>query len=179
MSAMHNQSDRPSVVLRLIFETTGALLLRDVTAALYGVELLYDFVALAIGDHHRDYVFDDRFFKRSGRPLEDSELLRVRSIVTEPAPAVELDAAALPTLATALVIRQHVRFWDVDRARLSQLVDAMRRNVDRLDYADTELIARVERAGSTETGSKVFRGILSGMESLSRRIALRSVDIQW
>ncbi|MCB2230415.1 hypothetical protein KQH82_06845 [bacterium] len=170
MSASRMPAAQQSITLHLTFETESLPLLRDVTSVLYGLELLHDLVVLSTSDRYQNYSFDDRFFHRSGRPIEPSELLRVGGISLAPPLTIELQAVPVAALATVLVIVEKVRFWKLDRQMVEAEIARLRREVDRLDYSDRDLLRRFERATESEAGNKIVRGILGGMESISDRI---------
>ena len=175
MSVQRYPARQPSVTLQLTFETENPPLLRDITSILYGLELLHDFVTLATSERHQGYEFDDRFFHRSARPIESEELLCVSNVSHGSNLEVALEVVPLSALATVLVIMERISFWKLDRAKLKSEIEKLRRNVDRLDFSDRELIGKFERAAASDEGEKIVRGILGGMETIADRMRLTAV----
>lgn len=175
MSTRQYPGNNSPIVLGLTFETDLQPLLRDITSILYGIELLHDFVTLSISEHHQEYEFNDRFFNRTGRPLQATELLHVTRLSLESPLTVDLIAVPLPALATALVVVNKIGFWRFDPGRVQSEIATIRRTVDRLDYSDKELLDKVDLACETEQASKIFRAIVGGMESIAVRIRLTDI----
>ncbi|MBD3404233.1 hypothetical protein GF420_15190 [candidate division GN15 bacterium] len=162
-----------TATLRFMFETDHHPLLRDITSALYGLELLHDFAILATEDTHRGYVFDDSFWSRSKRPIASEQLIRVSALAFASPLTVDMSMTTSSGITMLLAITHFIDFWPLKREKLLLEIGKLRKIEPSPHPPDRQITERL--ASITEQGkaSRIVRGIVQGLDTLP----IRPIDV--
>src|SRR5437867_12627888 len=97
------------LLVRLEFVEGPSLPLLELSSLLYDMELVHDLGILITESRYADYHITPSFWQRSGRPLADSDRLRVRTDILASPLILEL-LAALPFEGSLMFVDvRHVR----------------------------------------------------------------------
>ena len=117
-----------SLKMTLIFSEEKEPFLLDVTSLLYDFELMHDLVLLVYSKEYSEYVFTNRFYYRTGRPLEKQHRLRAVKIVKKSPLIIEVSMAVGALWAFIQAIEK-ISNWKINKEKLRLEVEKLKLDI--------------------------------------------------
>lgn len=148
--------------LELTFDEPSDVLLSDVSALLYDLELSHDFGLLLTVPTYESYTFDRYFWYRNGRPLQVEDRVRAGRISHESPLFVEIILPTIAGLWGLIQIIQKVDTWKLEKEKLELEVRQLRRQEQRnMDAIREDYAAQFDQRLETEEKRDILRALVN------------------
>lgn len=142
----------PDIRMKLVFEEEKRPRLLDITTLLYDFELTHDFSLLLTAEEYSNYRFSGYFWRRNGRKLKSSHVLRAIRIEKRSPLTVEILIASIVVTSgsiwTLVQIIEKVANWKFNRQKLRLEIQKLEREKRRYQEHRDDLGEKAEERGA-------------------------------
>jgi len=158
-------------VFALNFTESPDLLLADVSALLYDLELSHDFAVLLTDADYKSYEFNRYFWLRSGRPLRPDHRVRVGRVAHQSPFFLEVVVPTIAGIWGLIQILDAVDTWKLKREKLELEVRKLRREEERDRVAVRDAYVRqISEALETQEQKRIHEQLIKRLTSSQLRL---------
>jgi regulator of replication initiation timing len=170
--------ERGDITIELQLRHPDQLPLVRVTSFLYDLALLHEYSVLVTDIEFSDYRFNPAFWRRNGRPLDDTQRLVVEALVLESPlrlrAGLRYSAAAMAALWVFIQAIDKLSVIDIHRQQVKAEVEHTIAETEKLRLESAEIRQRLGMtSGSTETIEELAARHGSDAEDTLRRLTNR------
>jgi len=168
-----------NIRLRMVFSEEEKPYLSNISSLLYDFELLHDYSLLISVEKYAYYKFSQRFWYRTGRPIEPNHKLRAAKIIKESPLTIELIMTGVAISSGALwaiaQVIDKIANWRLNRKKLKLQIKKLEREIEKSPQDEEKARLDLERKMLERRAFGIARALVRRFES--NPITLESIEL--